>query len=895
MPASEPTRPDPDALLARLGAREGARREGRLKVFLGASPGVGKTYAMLETAHALHLQGKDVMIGVVETHGRAETAALIEGIPDLPKCPVEYRGATLYEFDLDAALAIGPDVIVVDELAHTNAPGSRHAKRWQDVEELLGAGVDVLTTVNIQHVESLNDVIAQITGITVRETVPDAILERADEVELVDVSPEVLHQRLREGKVYLPERAEQALERFFKEANLTALRELALRRTAELVDEKVRGWRSAEGASAVWPVSERLLVSIGPSEGALKLVRAARRLATTLRAEWFALHIETPAIAHDRGAQEAAQAALRLAESLGARVVTLSAVRAGDELLAWARANNITRILIGRPLGGGWRRLFRRNLLDYLVAGAGNIEVHVLPGEESGAPRSSIPGEPAALREWLEAGGLLLAGTLIGLILRDRLPVANVAGVFLLVVAVAATRVSRGPALTLCVAAIGVFDFAFVPPYYTFAVGDAAYIPTFGIMLAIGVIMTGLTARIREQAEAARDRERRTAALLELSRTLAATGDIPDLAAAAARQVQFIFHTGVVILLADDRGGLHPADPASLAAPLEQREYAVARWAYDRGQTAGLGTATLPESKLLWVPLRAAGRPVGVLGVRPSDRVRFRDPGLRLMLESFADQTASALERARLADQGRRSEVEIQTERLRNALLSSVSHDLRTPLGAIEGAATALNDHWGALTPEAREELLATVLEESRRMNRLVGNLLEMVRVESGQVQVQRELVPVEELIGGALERVDQLLKGREVVISLPPDLPLVPVDPVLLEQVLVNLLENGVRYTPAGSPFHLSAAQAGGNVVIEVADRGPGIPPDDVERIFAKFARLPGGEHAGGVGLGLAICRGIVEAHGGRIWVEAREGGGARFRLSIPLGPGRADAHEGA
>ena len=884
----EPTRPDPDALLAQVAGEERGRKEGRLKVFLGASPGVGKTFAMLETAHALHLQGRDVMVGVVETHGRAETAALREGIPDLPKRPVEYRGATLEEFDLDAALAIHPDVLVLDELAHTNAPGSRHDKRWQDVEELLGAGIDVLTTVNVQHVESLNDVVAQITGITVRETVPDAVLERADEVELVDLSPEVLHQRLREGKVYLPDRAEQALERFFKESNLTALRELALRKTAELVDARVQGWRSAEGARAVWPVTERLMVAVGPSGGALQLVRAARRMAAALRAEWYAVHVETPAVAHDRAAQEAAHAALRLAESLGGTVVTLSAVRTGDELLAWARTHNVTRILIGRPLGAWWKRWLRPSLLDHLTIGAGNIEVHVLPGEGKGAPPPRPIDAPAPLRDWAEAGLLLLAATAIGLAIRDLLPVANIAGLYLLGVAIAGARLARLPTLVLCVASISVFDFAFVPPYYTFAVGDAAYVPTFGIMLLIAVMITRLTARIREQAEAARDRERRTSALLDLSRTLAAESELGALAAAVARQVQFVFHSGVVLLLADAAGKLHPAEPGAEAAPLDQREGAVARWVYDRGQSAGLGTSTLPESRFLWVPLRTGGRGLGALGVRPSDPGRFRDPAARLMLESFADQAASALERARLADVGRRADLEIQTERLRNALLSSVSHDLRTPLGAIEGAATTLRERGADLAAGTQQQLLETIQLESRRMNHLIGNLLEMVRVESGQVTVHRELVPVEELIGGALQRVDGLLTGRNVTTDVPATLPLVPVDPVLLEQVLVNLLENAARYTPEGSPLHLDAALDGEDVVFSVADRGPGVPAEDAERIFHKFTRLPGGEHAGGVGLGLAICRGIVEAHGGRIGVESRPGGGAIFSFTVPLRPAR-------
>lgn len=882
---SEPIRPDPDALLAQLRPQEGSRQDGRLKIFLGASPGVGKTFAMLESAHALHLQGKDVMIGVVETHGRAETAVLREGIPDLPKRPVEYRGAKLEEFDLDAALAIGPDVLVLDELAHTNAPGSRHDKRWQDVEELLEAGIDVLSTVNIQHVESLNDVIAQITGITVRETVPDSILERADQIELVDLSPEVLHQRLREGKVYLPERAEQALGHFFKESNLTALRELALRKTAELVDARVRGWRSAEGAGQVWPVTDRLAVAIGPSAGALQLVRAARRLASALRGDWYALHIETPAIAHDRAAQEAAHSALRLAESLGATVVTLSGVRAGDELLAWARAHNITRILIGRPIGAWWKHWIRPTLLDHLVAGAGNIEIHVLPGEGTGAPPARRIDPPVPWRDWLEGVLLLAAATALGLLIRDRLPVANIAGVFLLAVAVAAARIRGRPALVLCVVAIAIFDFVFVPPYYSFAVGDAAYVPTFGIMLVIAVIITRLTARIREQAEAARDRERRTAALLELSRTLAAEGEVPDLAAAATRQVQFVFQSGVVILLADQHGELHHADPAAETFPLDQRESAVARWVFDRGQSAGLGTATLPESKLLWVPLRTAGRSIGALGVRPSDTERFLDPALRLMLERFADQTASALERARLGESSRQSEIEIQAERLRNALLSSVSHDLRTPLGAIEGAATAVIDHWRTLAEDARGELLATVLEEARRMNRLIGNLLEMVRVESGQVSVRREAVPVEEIIGSALDRLSGMIGARAVTTDFPAELPMVHVDPVLVEQVVINLLENAVRYTPDGSPLHLGARMVAGAVEVEVADRGPGVPAADAERIFSKFTRLPGSDHAGGVGLGLAICRGVLEAHGGRIWVQGREGGGASFRFTLPTG----------
>lgn len=868
------TRPDPDALLALVQRDEARAAHGRLKVFFGAAPGVGKTFAMLEAARALKSAGDDVVVGVVETHGRTETARLLAGLEALPGKQVEYRGSVLEEFDLDAALARRPGLLLVDELAHTNAPGSRHAKRWQDVLELLDAGIDVYTTLNVQHVETLNDVVAQITGITVRETVPDTVMERADEIELVDLSPDMLLERLREGKVYVPEQAVRALDRFFRKGNLIALRELALRHTAHRVDVEMRGYMQREGIRETWPAAERLAVCLGSEASSARVIRAARRMAERLAAEWTVLHVESPAEFRLGGVdRDAVTRNLQLAEALGARTVILSGASVADEVLAWARANNVTRLVVGKPRPG--RRLpWRGTLLDALVAGSGAVDIHVISGDTEPAGRGEAAGRPAvALSEYALAAAVVGVITAVGLALRQWLTTIDMAMLYLLGMVVVGLRVRRRPAVAAAFLSIAAFDFCFVPPFYTFAVGDVRYILTFVMMLLVAISMAGLTGRIRDQAEAAREREQRTAAAFALSRDIARAMEVDEIIAVARRHITDAFPGDVSFILPDAAGHMTGDD-------------GVARWVFENGQLAGQGTATLPEAGALYLPLIASGPVLGVVRVSLREQQDAANPVRRQLLETFVRQAAVALERAGLAERNARGKLEVEAERLRTSLLSSLSHDLRTPLASIEGAASSLLDTAAAPGAEARRELAETILDESRRMTRLIANLLQMIRVESGALAVQKELQPLEDVVGVALLRLDEQLVHHQVSVDLPADLPLVPLDAILLEQVFINLLENAARYAPPGTPIAVTARAVNGEVVVSVLDRGPGLPPGEEELVFGKFYRASQGDTAGGIGLGLTICRAIVTAHGGRIWAERREGGGAAFSFALPVPP---------
>ncbi|HTY07065.1 MAG TPA: sensor histidine kinase KdpD [Gemmatimonadales bacterium] len=878
-------RPDPETLLAR--AREEERRAGRghLKIFFGASPGVGKTYAMLEEARAKQRAGVDVLVGVVETHGRRETAALLDGLEVLPRRPLEYHGVTLEEFDLDAALQRRPGLILVDELAHTNAPGSRHTRRFQDVEELLAAGINVYTTLNVQHLESLNDVVAQIIQVKVRETVPDSILDEADELELADLSADDLLGRLREGKVYVPEQAAHALEQFFRKGNLIALRELALRRTAQRVDAQMRGYREEHGIREIWPAAERLLVCIGPNPAGARLVRAGKRMAASLQCDWLVVSVDLPGQAVSDADRAALAQNLHLAQELGAQTATLAGQDVAAEVLAYARSQNVTKIVVGKPTHSRWRDKLFGSTLDSLVRGSGDVEVYVISGDEA-EPRP--PGRPAGrhspAREYGWAALVVALCTATGALVFRQLSVTDVAMVYLLGAGLVASRYGRGPSLAAVLLSIACFDFFFVPPYLTFAVTDLRYLLTFTVMLGIALVISGLTLRIRDQAESARERERRTGALYAMSRELAAAREQGDVLAIVARHLRTSFGTDAQVLLPDGAGrlALPPGAPASF--PLDDKERSVAQWVFDRGRPAGRSTDTLPAAQGLYLPLVAASGTVGVLGVRPTGEAALDDPMALRLLEAFAGQAALALERALLAERAQREQVEVEAERLRTSLLSSLSHDLRTPLAAITGAAGSLLDEQAPLASGARRELLRAILEESQRMNRLIGNLLDMIRVESGALRTQKEWQPLEEPLGVALIRLGDRLKDRAVAVDLPADLPLVPVDSVLLEQVFVNLLENAIKYTPAGSPIDVSAVRDGAVVRVRIADRGPGIPPGETERIFEKFFRSAGAPPGGGVGLGLTICRGIITAHGGRIWAENRPDGGAAFQFTLPL-----------
>jgi len=879
-------RPDPEALLARVREDERRAARGKLKIFFGASPGVGKTYAMLEEARAKQKDGVRVLIGVVETHGRPETAALLSGLEVLSRRTIEYRGITLDEFDLDAALERRPALILVDELAHTNAPGSRHTRRYQDVEELLAAGVDVYTTLNVQHLESLNDVVAQITGIEVRETVPDSILDEADEVELADLSAEDLLARLREGKVYVPEQAARAIDQFFRKGNLIALRELALRRTAQRVDAQMRGYMAEHGIRETWPAAERLLVCVGPNPAGARLVRAGKRMATSLKCDWEVLCVESPGQAISPADREALIENLQLAQELGAQAVTISGHNVADEILSYARVHNITKIIAGKPTHARWRDKLFGSMLDQLVRGSGEIDVYVITGDimERPAQRPAAPGMRPTLTQYGWGALVVAVCTVVGAVLGRYSSITDVAMVYLLGAGVVATRYGRGPSVFAAFLSIGAFDFFFVPPQYTFSVTDVRYVLTFTVMLGIALVISGLTLRIREQAETARTRERRTGALYAMSRELAAARGQRELIDVATRHLQDTFGAQAQFLLPDATGRVAVPVGTPPGYPLDDKELSVAQWVFSQGRTAGVGTDTLPGSQAFYQPLVASRGTVGVVGLRPADPARFEDPTLRQLVETFAGQAALALERGLLTEQTQREQLEIEAERLRTALLSSLSHDLRTPLAAITGAASSLLEERSGLSDATRRDLLKTILEEAERMTRLIANLLDMIRVESGALEVQKEWQPLEEVIGVALIRLDVRLRDHPVGVRLPPDLPLVPLDAVLVEQVFVNLLENAVKYTPAGTQIEISAVAESGVVRVEVADRGPGLPAGEEVRVFEKFYRAPETAARGGIGLGLAICRGIITAHGGRIWAENRPGGGAAFRFTLPL-----------
>jgi two-component system sensor histidine kinase KdpD len=883
-------RRDPEELLRQVQEQERRAQRGKLVVFFGAAPGVGKTYAMLEAARTERDLKRDVVIGIVETHGRYDTGALVIGLEMLGRRKIVHRGVSIDEFDLDAALARRPGLLLVDELAHTNAPGSRHAKRWQDVEELLDAGIDVYTTVNVQHIESLNDVVAQITGVVVRETVPDRILEDATEVRLIDLPPDELIERLGEGKVYVPDQAQRAVESFFRKGNLIALRELALRLTAERVDAQMRVYKAEHGIQNVWAAGERILVGVSPSPASARLVRAARRMVGSLHAKWVAVYVETPASLRLSAAdRERLAENLRLAEQLGAETVTLDGESAAEETIRYARAHNVTKIVVGKPTHARWRDIFGRSFLDEIVRSSGDIDVYVITGE-AGEPRARPAAEPPSrpATEWSSYGAavaIVALSTVAAWFVFGRGRLAETVMIYLLGIIVVAMRFGYGPSLSATVLSVLAIDYIFVLPYFSFSVANFQHVVTFGVMFVVAVVISSLATRIRAQTAAAQSRERRTASLYGMTRELAGTRAIAGLCAVAVQHLSELFDARVAILVPGGDRQLTNLTVGDRAFVPDEKDRGVAEWVWGHDKPAGLSTDTLPASNALFIPLREARGRVGVLGIAPSDGRRFVDPEQRALLDVFASQVATALERARLGDEAQSAQLQVEAERLRSSLLSSVSHDLRTPLSIITGAASALLQSPGDLAEASarRRDLTEQIYEEAERLNRLVRNLLDMTKIAAGAVKVAKEWQPVEEVVGAALGRMEKQLEDRAIDVVLPPGLPLVPIDGLLIEQVLINLLENAVKYSPPKSPLQIAARADGATVVVSVADRGPGIPGDLSDKIFEKFFRIPE-RRVGGAGLGLAICRGIIEAHGGRIWVEAREGGGSAFAFTLPI-----------
>lgn len=883
------SRPNPDELLARVQAEERQRNRGKLKLFFGYAAGVGKTYAMLDAAQQRKAEGVDVVVGYVETHGRPETETLLEGLEVIPRRRVEYRGVILEELDLDAVLARRPQLALVDELAHTNAPGSRHPKRYQDVLELLAAGIDVYTTLNVQHLESLNDVIAQITGVVVRETVPDSVLDEADEIELIDIAPEELQQRLKEGKVYVPDQAARAIQKFFRKGNLTALRELAMRRAAERVDKQMLTYMQTQGIRGPWPAKPRLLVCLSPGTLGERLVRTARRLAEQMGAEWYALYVQTPDHARLSSTQQERVAyLLRLAEELGGRAITVPGQSVVETILDFARSHNVTQIIIGKPLRPRWQEWLHGSIPDQLIRAGGPIDIYIIHSEPEAGRVAERPQPRLARRLWfpyLQSIALAVVTTLLGFPARGWIQPTNLVMLYLMSVVIAAVYLGRGPAFLASVLSVLAFDFFFVPPFLTLAISDLEYLVTLGGLLLVSLVIGELAARMRAQTRMAQRQQAEMTSLYALSHDLAvAGGNLEAICRAVIRHLEETFSREITIFLPRAESGRLEVYAQSAGVSIPENEYAVAEWVYRNGQAAGRGTDTFPALTARYLPLRTAQGIIGVLGVKPRDPQKWLMPEERQLLETFADLTAITIERARTADQARQAQILQATEKFQTALLNSISHDLRTPLVSILGALTSLQEDDSVLDKNTWQTLLETARSEAERLNRLVGNLLDMTRIEAGKVKVNKEPCEVQDVVNTALGRLAHQLKERPVAVKVDPGLPLVSMDFVLIEQALVNILDNAIKYSPAGSPIEVHAYAEAEDLVIEVHDRGIGIPPEDLERIFDKFYRVLRPENISGSGLGLTISRGFVEAHGGHIQACNRPGGGTIITLTLPM-----------
>ncbi len=882
-------RPSPEALLAEVSQES----RGRLKVFLGAAPGVGKTFEMLTNAAARRAEGVDLVVGIVETHGRKETEALLHGLDVIPRARVDYKGQSLEEMDLDAILKRHPKLVLVDELAHTNAPGSRHPKRYLDVLELLEAGIDVYTTLNIQHVESLNDIVAKITRIRVRETVPDSIIDHADDIEVVDLTPEDLIQRLKEGKVYVPQQAERAVRNYFQPGNLTALRELALRRTAQRVDEQMVSYMRAHAIQGPWAASERVLVCVNEEPSCPSVVRYARRLADRLRAPWTAIHIET---SRTQGLSEAERDriadCLRQAERLGGEAVTVPSADVATGIIEYAQANNFTHIVIAKSRRPRWSEYLRGSVTHQLIRRAGDISIHVIaeqkPTDAAAAEGNKPAGtshRPFEITPFVGSMFMVLAALGLGLLLQQFVGVASVALVFLTAVLTSALAYGLWPSLAACLASMAAYNFFFLPPLYTFVIADPENVVALFFFAVVAVIVSNLTARVRDQAVTAQQRSKTTEELYGFSRKLTGAVTLDDLLWATAYQIAAMLQVRVVLLLPVEetltvRAGYPPEDI------LDEADIAAAKWCWEHNRPAGRGADTLPGAKRLFLPIHTGRGAVGVVGLDSDRTGPLLSPDQRRLLDALADQAALAIERLNLAQDVAEARLTAETERMRSALLTSISHDLRTPLAAILGSATSLKSYRDSLDDRAQQELIGTIQDESERLNRFIANLLDMTRLESGVLSPRTDIVDLADVVGSALERARKVLASHRVEVALAADLPLVRLDPVLFEQVLFNVLDNAAKYAPAGSTVRLQAHCAMGGLVTQVLDEGEGIPPEDLERIFDKFFRVHVSDRKrAGTGLGLAICRGFVEAMGGTITAGNRQDrSGAVFTITVPI-----------
>ena len=889
MPTDEAQRASPDALLA-LAKKEG---RGHLKIFLGAAPGVGKTYAMLASARSEKAGGRDVVVGLVETHGRRETQQLLEGFEEFPRKPIVYRNQIMHEFDLDAALERRPSLLLVDEYAHTNVPGSRHPKRWQDIDELLASGIDVWTTLNIQHLESLNDVVQKITKIRVRETVPDTVFDKADEIVLVDFPPAELLKRLAEGKVYVQDTAARAVENFFKPQNLTALRELALRRAAERIDADLIERMQAQAIEGPWAAGERILACIGPDPASPTVVRTAKRLADLMDAPWIAVTVERPGTNLDVAARQRLDEAMKLATTLGAETQTLTGSDLPAELLRFAKFENVTQIVIGRSRDTFFSELLHRSLPHELVRRTQDIAIHLVTREAETPAKTSRLRWPANLTfapsQFLYATLAVAAALSVGEVLTKITPIPNLSMVFLLAVLVTAISFGMRPAIYASVLSFLVYNFFFIPPIYTFTIAEPYELLALVIFLVVAVVSSALAGRVREQARISANRMRAMRRLYEFTRRLSGLATLDGVAEGAASEIHASLGRPVVVLLAqNDDVALTAAWPPE--DTLDAAAMTAARWAYNHVEPAGADTGTLPIIPWYFVPLRVGTKTLGVVGIAKEKGAPPIDSEARALLETLVEQAAAALERASLAREMVSAKTATETERVRNTLLASVSHDFRTPLSSILGSATSLMNYGEKLDATAKKDLLGQIKKEAEDLDEMVRNLLAITRIDAGALELRRDWIDLREIADRVVNAARRHGAQQQIEIILPADLPLVRADATLAEQAIDNVVGNAVLHTPPQTHVQLDADVAPSVIALRVSDNGQGIPADQMPHIFDKFVKgaesqASRADGSQGTGLGLAIAKGIMEAHGGEIKVESpvKDGRGARFVMTFP------------
>ncbi len=884
-------RPNPDELLTHLQSEEESSKRGKLKIFLGYVAGVGKTYAMLEAAHQRLEEGLDVVVGYVETHGRKETEALLMGIEAIPRRNTEYRGITLSEMDLDAIIQRHPQIVLVDELAHSNHPGSRHPKRYQDVEEILNADIDVYSTVNIQHLESLSDVVQQITGVVVREKIPDRLIDEAYEIELIDLPTDELLQRLRDGKVYISEQAMRALEKFFRKGNLTALRELSLRRAADRVDSQMLSYMKTKAIPGPWPAAERIMVCISSHPMGERLIRSGRRLADDLNAEWFVLYVETPH--HIRMPLEnrlRVQKFLQLAEEMGAKVSSISGDSVADSVIQFAREHNVTKIVAGKPFRPRWREFLQGSVIDQIIRNSGPIDVHVVSGASAAIPMPKQKGEPSFKAVWRYGVAILIliAVTLFGLMVDPYIESTNLVMVYLLAVVISAVYLGRGPAILSSFLGVLAFDYFFINPIFTFTVNDTQYILTFLGLLIVGLIISNSAALLRDQVAVLRKKEAQTQSLFQLSRELTSAPSLQQILKIANESVSAILERKSILLLPENNALV--SRYASEDFAINENELAVAEWSFKHGQAAGRGTDTLPATPIRFVPLNTAHGPVGVIGIKASGADALLTNDQRMLLDGLANLIAQAVERTNLVSEATKHEMLRNTEKLQSALLNSISHELRTPLASITGVLSSLEDSEKSHPPsrkldlKTKLELLDSATEQARQLNRLVENLLNMTRLEAGSVHLNLGPCDPQDLVGSVVQQFSNRCQDHPIHLEIPDDLPLITCDTVLIAQVITNLLDNACKYSPAGSPVTIGVKNNNqGTIEFFIQDQGIGLPEEELEKVFIKFYRSPYHRNTTGTGLGLSICKGIVEAHGGQINVKKNPEKGLTFYFILP------------